>query len=86
MIVSDLLLLCIESYTLTDDRWFWACSAPDGKGHFEADSKDTLTCFAGSVTKSMPVGSKLSSRVGIGETYLPASLLAEVVPSCSGGT
>lgn len=87
MVVADFFLFSVEADALADDGGFGTCGAPDGKGHFEADGEDALTGFAGARTESMSACSKPKDREkGNEETYLPASLLADVVPSCSGGT
>lgn len=87
MVIADFLLFGIEADTLADDGGFGAGSAPDGEGHLEADGEDALTGFASAGSEGMSVSSKpKSGSVKKGETYLPASLLADVVPSCSGGT
>lgn len=46
MIISNFLLLGVEANALADDSGFGASSAPDRKGHFEADCENTLTDFA----------------------------------------
>ena len=46
MIISNFLLLGVETNALADDSGFGAGSAPDRKGHFEADCEDALTDFA----------------------------------------
>ena len=46
MIVSNFLLLGVEANALANDSGFGAGSAPDRKGHFEADCEDALTGFA----------------------------------------
>ena len=90
MIVADFLLLGVEAYTLTDDCRFRACGAPDSKWHLKAYGEDTLSRLAGTGAESMPEYEICELRhVYIKHkslTHLPASLLAEVVPSCSGGT
>ena len=89
---SDLLLLSVEADTLADDRLFRTGRTPDGKGHLEADGEDALAGLAGPRTKRMsgPLISATPVREGgsrgAENTHLPANLLAEVVPSCSGGT
>lgn len=87
MVIPDFFLFGIEANTLADDGRFRTSGTPDSEGHFEADGENTLTGFASARTQGMSVCSKLkpeSRRVE--KTYLPANLLADVVPSCSGGT
>jgi hypothetical protein len=87
MIVSDLLLFCVEADTLSDDRRLRARGAPNWIRHFKSNGKDALACLPCTVSECMPTTSESSSELGlIHESYLPASLLADVVPSCSGGT
>ena len=87
MVIAHFLFLGVETDALTDDGGFGACGAPDCKGHLEADGEDALTGFTGARTEGMSVGSKPKATGDWkGGTYLPASLFADVVPSCSGGT
>ena len=87
IVVSDLLLFRVEAYTLADDSWFGTSGTPDRVGHFEANGEDTLPSFTGTITESMSVDDEQAMvRRGRGKAYLPASLFADVVPSCSGGT
>lgn len=55
VIISNLLLLGVEPNTLTDNSRLGACSAPDSKGHFEANGEDALAGLAGTVSQSIPV-------------------------------
>lgn len=87
MVIPNLFLFGIEADTLADDGRFWTGGTPDSEGHFKPDGENTLAGFASARSQGMFVCSKPKpgSR-GKGKTYLPANLLAEVVPSCSGGT
>lgn len=55
MIIPNLLLLRVESNTLTDNGRLRTRSAPDSKGHFEANSENALAGFTGTVSQSIPV-------------------------------
>lgn len=46
MIISNFLLLGVETNALADDSGFGAGSAPDRERHLEADCEDALTGFA----------------------------------------
>ena len=46
MIVPNFFLFGVEANALANDSGFRAGSAPNRKGHFEADCKDALTSFA----------------------------------------
>ena len=90
MVVADFPLLCIEADTLADDSGFRAGEAPDCEGHFKAYGEDALTGLAGAGAEGMPKYESCEpidvSQLRGNMTHLPANLLAEVVPSCSGGT
>ena len=53
VVVADFLLLGIEPYTLAYDGGLRTGGAPNGEGHFEADSQDALACFACAGAESM---------------------------------
>ena len=53
MIISHLFLFGVEANALADDSRFGAGVAPNGKWHFKADCKDTLTSFACTRAESM---------------------------------
>lgn len=55
MIIPNLLLLRVESNTLTDNGRLGTRSAPDSKGHFEANCEDALAGFTGTISQSVPV-------------------------------
>jgi len=67
VIIPDLLLLGVEAHALADDGGFGAGGAPDGKGHFEADSEDALAGLASAVAEGMPGCSEDGLGRGEGE-------------------
>ena len=87
MIISNFFLFSIEANTLPNDGRLGTRSAPDSERHFETDCEDALTGFASAVAQSMSRFSQQRLRELVKQhPYLPASLLADTVPSCSGGT
>ena len=85
-VIPDLFLLRIEAYALADNGRFRTGGTPDRVRHLKADCEYTLPCLTGAVAESISVNDE-QAMAGPGEVpYLPASLFAEVVPSCSGGT
>ena len=55
VVIADFLFLGVEANTLADDGRLRASTAPDGKGHFEADSQNALARFAGASAEGMSV-------------------------------
>ena len=56
IVVPDFLFLGIEADALPNDGGFGAGRTPDWKGHFEADSEDSLFDFVGASTESVFAG------------------------------